>query len=87
FQAISYVWGDASDILSITCNGVIIPVTRNLHDALERVRYSDKIRTLWADAICINQGNTTERSHHVAFMDMIYKNADAVFVDMGHDRD
>jgi hypothetical protein len=87
FEALSYVWGDASNRLSITCNGEIMPVTRNLHNALERLRYPDKIRTFWVDAICINQGNTRERSHHVAFMDIIYKNADAVLVDMGHDRD
>ncbi|KAH7410531.1 heterokaryon incompatibility protein-domain-containing protein [Cadophora sp. MPI-SDFR-AT-0126] len=60
-------------------------VTENLHNALKRLRYPNKIRTLWADAICINQGNTRERSHHVAFMDIIYKNADAVLVDMGQD--
>jgi hypothetical protein len=86
FEALSYVWGDAKDILPITCNDKTMTVTKNLHDALKRLRYPDKIRTLWADAICINQGNTRERSHHVAFMDIIYKNADAVFVDMGHDQ-
>ncbi|RYP76572.1 hypothetical protein DL771_001641 [Monosporascus sp. 5C6A] len=64
-----------------------MPVTKNLHNALKRLRYPHKVRTLWVDAICINQGNTKERSHQVAFMDMIYKNADAVLVHMGEDRD
>lgn len=87
FEAISYVWGDASDKLPINCNGEIMSVTKNLHNALKRLRYPNKSRTLWTDAICINQGNTRERSHHIAFMDIIYRNADAVLVDMGQDVD
>ncbi|KAH6977624.1 heterokaryon incompatibility protein-domain-containing protein, partial [Ilyonectria destructans] len=87
FEALSYVWGNASDTVSITCNGDQMLVTRNLHNALERLRYPDNVRTLWVDGICINQGNTKERSHHVAFMNLVYENADAVLADMGHDRD
>jgi len=85
FEALSYVWGDSSDDIRVTCNDTSMPVKVNLHDALKRIRYPDKNRTLWADAICINQGSTKERSHHVSFMRLIYEAADRVLIDVGPD--
>jgi hypothetical protein len=89
FEAISYVWGNDNDSggVSINCNGAELRVTKNLHSALARLRYRDRVRTLWADALCINQGNTRERSHHVSFMGLIYEAADGVLACMGDDRD
>jgi hypothetical protein len=43
----------------ITCNGEPLPVTANLFYALTYLRLPDQPRTLWVDAICINQ----DRSH------------------------
>ena len=68
YEAISYVWGDARDKVSIICQGHEFWVTRNLYNAFLRVRLADRTRVLWADAICIDQNSITERSHHVAFM-------------------
>jgi len=38
FQTLSYVWGDANDILPITVNGIAVPVTKNLDEALRQLR-------------------------------------------------
>jgi len=71
----------------VTCNGLSFGVTVNLHAALVRTRYTDRVRTLWADAICINQGHVKERSHYVAFMNLIYRHAKTVLVCMDADPD
>lgn len=53
FEALSYVWGDPGVTVPVTCSGLSFGVTVNLHTALVRTRYTDRVRTLWADAICI----------------------------------
>jgi hypothetical protein len=87
YEALSYVWGDPNNTVPITCNGREMPITRNLDAAFRRVRYPDRVRTLWADAMCINQRNMAERSHHVGFMGDVYRNANTVLVCMGPDSD
>jgi hypothetical protein len=87
FEALSYVWGDPGVTVPVTCSGLSFGVTVNLHAALVRTRYTDRVRTLWADAICINQGHVKERSHHVAFMNLIYRRAKTVLVCMDADPD
>lgn len=87
YDALSYVWGDTKTTLPITCNGRPFGVTVNLNAALVRLRYTDQVRILWADAICINQGLTRERSHHVGFMNIIYQHAKRVLACMGQDPD
>ena len=39
------------------------------------------------DAVCINQTNLEERSHHGSFMGRIYRNARAVLVCLGENLD
>lgn len=55
-------------------------VSENLRSALRRLRLPDRDRSLWVDAICINQNNTAERSEQVSLMSQIYGNAGAVCV-------
>lgn len=83
YDALSYVWGDPNDRTSIRCNGKVLQITKNLKAALRKVRHSDRSRFLWADAICINQGNDVEKSHHVAFMNRVYRYARAVLICLG----
>ncbi|TRX92178.1 hypothetical protein FHL15_007045 [Xylaria flabelliformis] len=52
--------------------GVAVPVTRNLFTALRRFRRCDKRRTMWVDALCINQQDLNERSSQVLLMSRIY---------------
>ena len=49
-------------------------IAASLHDFLSRIRNQHEPRFLWADAICINQGDKSERSHQVNFMRTVYEN-------------
>jgi hypothetical protein len=73
--------------MPVLCNGIKIIVTANLGAALQRVQHSHRTRTLWADAICIDQTNIHERGHHVGFMGKIYERAKMVLVILGQDPD
>jgi len=61
YEAISYVWGDSDLACSVTCDSMVTPVTRSLHEALLRVRLPDRLRTLWIDGLCINQIDDIEK--------------------------
>ena len=87
YDTISHIWGNPEDTLPILCNGRSFKITANLNAAFVRVRYSNRPRTLWADAACINQTNLEERSHHVLFMGAIYRNARTVLACLGQDLD
>ena len=58
-------------------------VTPNLHSALEQLRLPDQSRVLWIDAICINQGDTSERNQQVSYMAEIYQKAAHVCIWLG----
>jgi hypothetical protein len=91
YEALSYVWGDTSRTRrtmawygnDIEINGHDIDVTFNLERILRRVRHVDRIRTLWVDAICIDQSNIDERGHQVAFMGLIFEHARTVLICIG----
>ncbi|KAI9774468.1 MAG: hypothetical protein M1839_001701 [Geoglossum umbratile] len=87
YEALSYVWGSPENTVTILCNGRNMDVTVNLNAAFVRVRYPDRPRMLWADAVCINQRHLKERSHHVSFMGNIYKHAWRVLLCFGKDLD
>lgn len=50
----------------------------NLIKALDDLRYPDKPRIFWADAICINQRDSDEKAHQVKLMRVIFAKATAV---------
>jgi hypothetical protein len=83
YEAISYAWGDSTDRVQITCHNKTIAITRNLHEALLVFRHPLETRDLWADAICINQQDTTERSAQVQLMARIYSEASKVLLWLG----
>ncbi|KAF2435578.1 hypothetical protein EJ08DRAFT_604586 [Tothia fuscella] len=87
YEAMSYAWGDAKVKLSTSCDDQSLEITRNLYEALLRLRYEDKPRRLWADAICINQTNLEERGQQVGVMRQIYRNAQNVIVWLGQDEE
>lgn len=84
YEAISYVWGTEIRDHNITCDGQLLKITKNLHDALTRLRTSEA-RSLWADSICIDQENVHEKTHQLACMGRIYAAARSVLVCMGPD--
>jgi hypothetical protein len=67
YEALSYVWGtpDPSTDITIQCNGETIVVGNNLAGALKRLRLTNSTRTMWVDAICINQVDNEEKSYQV----------------------
>jgi hypothetical protein len=64
-------------------NGVLA-VTESLHSTLKRLRTS-KSRLLWADAACINQDDSAEKSQQVRLMQRIYSSVSLVVVDLGEE--
>ncbi|GAB1196540.1 hypothetical protein APSETT444_005812 [Aspergillus pseudonomiae] len=92
YEALSYVWYEGEDSgdrepQSIVLNGCIFPVTRNLHAALLHLRNHQFERTLWVDAVCINQSDNDEKSKQIPFMRTIYAQANCVIVWLGEARD
>ncbi|KAI1419219.1 HET-domain-containing protein [Xylaria sp. FL1777] len=87
FEALSYVWGNVADTLPITVQGQTCNVTRSLFSALHALRYSNRVRTLWIDAICINQNDIKERNHQVRLMGRIYSTAKHVVAWLGETAD
>ncbi len=60
-----------------------LAVTQNLATALRYLRYDDRPRVLWIDAICVDQKNLQERSQQVARMVDIFSLANRVVVWLG----
>ncbi|KAH8602285.1 heterokaryon incompatibility protein-domain-containing protein [Bisporella sp. PMI_857] len=85
YEAISYVWGDATRCEQIICNGKLLALTQSLSNALRRLRDDSHPRWLWADQICINQDDPVERSKQVQLMNAIYKNTTKVLAWLGRD--
>jgi hypothetical protein len=51
YEALSYAWGDPKKITSVIVDGRRLDVTVNLQTGLKYMRYPDRSRLLWADAI------------------------------------
>jgi len=83
YEALSYCWGDPEITEMISCDDIMVPVTRNLEAALRNLRLGDQTRMLWVDAICINQKKISERSYQVSIMALIYKYAAQIVVWLG----
>lgn len=90
YEALSYVWGTTDNPVYIKVgpsgNGKLA-ITQNLAIALPYLRYENEFRTLWIDAICINQQDLRERSSQVKIMGDIYRLADRVVVWLGTEKD
>lgn len=86
YEALSYVWGLAKDLVHIQFGHRTLAITRNLAEALLYLRYRDRPCKLWIDAICVNQWNLQERGHQVTRMADIYRLADRVVVWLGPEK-
>ncbi|EFX05970.1 het domain containing protein [Grosmannia clavigera kw1407] len=93
YEALSYVWGSLvamqNSVRAEMDNGsteaVSIPVTANLDSALRHLRYRTFSRTLWVDALCINQADVEERGMQVHLMRSIYERCTADLAWLGPD--
>ena len=84
FEALSYAWGDPNaETKDIEINSRPFKVLPNLFDALRQLRKPSECRTLWADAICINQTSRQEKEKQIGFMRNIYAAATQTIVWLG----
>ncbi|KAG5766326.1 hypothetical protein H9Q72_005629 [Fusarium xylarioides] len=92
FEALSYVWGRQRDPVVATVEGKAgeplgnINLGNNLAEALRSLRYQDKERVLWVDAICINQNDDAERATQVLRMSSIYQDCSRVIIWLGPEK-
>jgi hypothetical protein len=86
YEALSYCWEHPSLTHTVACNGSEVRVTQSLHSAWHRLRYKDRSRILWADAICINQ-KEHEKIYQLRLMNTIYSRAAQVSIWLGEDDD
>ncbi|KAI1197345.1 heterokaryon incompatibility protein-domain-containing protein [Nemania serpens] len=91
YEALSWCWGtDPEDyVLKIEENGKTYKkrVRKELALALKYLRLPYQTRTLWIDAICINQDDHEERNHQVQMMSRVYTRAKEVCIWLGEDTD
>ncbi|PON26267.1 hypothetical protein TGAM01_v204743 [Trichoderma gamsii] len=90
FEALSYQWGSPNNpgtafVKPSTGNAIVatFSIGKNLESALRHLRYTSKPRTLWIDAICINQNDNAEKAAQVIRMADIYSLAARVVVWLG----
>lgn len=92
YHSISYAWGSPVCNDYIRCDGIRLPVTRNLHAGLKRIRERMAVRkeerippkwflpVVWADAVCINQFDDEEKANQVQRMSTIYLKAVSLII-------
>lgn len=88
YEALSYVWGNPSPQRTVILNGRSFPVGENLEAALRQLRpcgTQQTHRTIWIDAICINQRDVQERTQQVSQMDTVYRGAARVVIWLGRE--
>ncbi|KAL5610515.1 hypothetical protein FOBRF1_006632 [Fusarium oxysporum] len=87
YEALSYRWLDNRITKHVVVsNQSCLPITRSLFDALRDIRLATTgsvTRTLWADAICINQNDDPEKNDQINRMDQIYYKAQRVVTYIG----
>ena len=88
YEALSYFWGNDRDRRSIEIMNneggrTRLMVRPNLYSAMEQLRYRDRPRELWIDAICINQEDNREKNFQVPLIPKIYGGAVNVCVWLG----
>lgn len=99
YEALSYCWGEDTRDTSIKVRYITsstagredrssefhdLRINKSLHEALMHLRPAvGPPRSLWADAICINQDDVKERSYQVTQMPSIYGKASRVVIWLG----
>ena len=83
YEALSYVWADISGTGRLYVDDVQHEITANLAEALFHLRYADRDRLLWVDALCINQNHSVERGQQVRLMKTVYSRAARVIIWLG----
>ncbi|KAF2117514.1 heterokaryon incompatibility protein-domain-containing protein, partial [Lophiotrema nucula] len=85
YEALSYTWGEpvfSHHIFSVE-DGTSIPITGNLDMILRRFREPSRVRSLWIDAVCIDQQDDNDKANQIGMMKAIYSTASRVLVWLG----
>lgn len=85
YEALSYAWGDPAIRQTVRCGDKAARITTNLFNALRHLRDPTQRRSLWADALCINQEDIQERSRQVQLMGTIYSTAKRTIIWLGEE--
>ncbi|TPX13348.1 uncharacterized protein E0L32_006321 [Thyridium curvatum] len=80
YEAISYRWGPPKPRKAMLLSGRMVYISRSLHSMLLDLRHRHRDRILWADALCINQADYSERKQQVSMMQRIYTRASRVII-------
>lgn len=83
YDTLSYTWGNPETTSEILVNDNPVSITATLHNALHSIRHPRRTVTLWADGLCIDQGNNAEKSTQVAMMDRIYAHGRQTWISLG----
>ncbi len=76
---------DVDNCRTASDQGLQHKVTQNLAAALRHIRLSDVERTMWIDAVCINQEDHDEKNHQVKQMRQIYLASQNVVLWLGEE--
>lgn len=93
YTAISYAWGDPSDMTAIKIRDesfsvfVEVPIPKSLYNALKAVRRKGEDVLVWADALSIDQQDRDEKNQQLSLMAGIYMKARSVCVWLGPEED
>lgn len=85
YDTVSYVWGDPRIRATILVGGESVDVPVSSERVLRRFRQPHFQRTIWLDAVCINQEDRIERGDQVGVMHQIYGNARCNLIWLGDD--
>ncbi|KAF2870557.1 heterokaryon incompatibility protein-domain-containing protein, partial [Massariosphaeria phaeospora] len=83
YDTLSYTWGSSKTTRTIRVDKQSVDVSANLFIALRALRRTFRTVTIWADALCIDQENNSEKSTQVALMGRIYKQGRQTWVSFG----
>jgi hypothetical protein len=99
YTCLSYVWGSSTDTKTIHMNGKPFQVRENLWNFLRTASSAETgswntshetgfsldkaAKSIWVDALCIDQDNNGERNHQVQQMGEIFSSAQRVIAWMG----
>ena len=85
YETVSYCWGDPTRRAIVEVDGADLGVPASCEETLRRMRHQDRKRTLWIDAVCIDQNNIEEKGRQVAFMGEVYQKASCNLIWLGEE--
>ncbi|TAQ84020.1 hypothetical protein B7494_g7653 [Chlorociboria aeruginascens] len=87
YDALSYTWDErsGSSLVRVVESGRAraMHISCNLAHILLYLRYADRPRVMWIDALCIDQNNNVEKGPQVARMGKVYRSAHQISIWLG----